>query len=277
MGDSAVLAVPFLICLLVDNEVIDPNSAEEEEDRCPVSIVAGIAIEEIGKKAIDQCLDVLNQSSYEQRAAIVRLLGTCELQDQRILETLASLLAHSDAGVRRSAADNIDSYLGINPSMRCSPAVVAALINTLNDRIEFVRIAAISVLGHVKDPSATEPLLPFLKDKNEDVRRLTLRTLEQIGDRRATPAVLAIVQNEKEDPTTREYATRAVGKLNDPSTVEPLIQLLTDKKTDEHLRMDAIVGLGGTGDRRAMEPLMTVLKNHSEVPLIARASRTRHR
>lgn len=109
---------------------------------------------------------------------------------------------------------------------------VARLIWALRDADSERRSITAHYLGRLRNPEAVPALIDSLDDPSEEVRMTVLRALARIGDKRAVARVAETAEN---DPAL-EVSTRAVdvlAQLDDPRGVAGFVSLLTE--TDRHL------------------------------------------
>jgi len=70
-----------------------------------------------------------------------------------------------------------------------------------------------------------------------------------------------IADLKKPDSTIREDAASALGRMNDPSAVDPLIKALGDR--DVVIRSMSAISLGLLSNPRAVEPLISALDDEN--------------
>ncbi len=114
------------------------------------------------------------------------------------------------AQVRESVADALKEIRDIR--------AVNALVGSLNDRDESVRISAMDALASIVEANSEKkwdallnPLLAALDDSSHIVRYLAIDTLREIGDVRAIDGLLRV---EARDPHLRWRARRAIDHIN---------------------------------------------------------------
>jgi len=141
---------------------------------------------------------------------------------------------------------------------------IDALIESLKDKDEEVRINAALALGEAKNRKAVEPLIETLKDESRKVRESAALALGVIGDERAIKPLLEIL---KKDDEIRWAAAKALGWIGEPvgknkMVIEALIGALRDK--NEEVGEAAAWALGRIGDARAVDPLIDALEDDDE-------------
>ena len=136
----------------------------------------------------------------------------------------------------------------VTDSMPVSPSVLAAealrqigrpsapaLIDALSDESPLRRGYGASILGHIRDQSAVEPLVVLLNDRDEDVQKSSIAALRALADDRA---------------------------------IVPLINYLTSRTHRDFLRGCAAWALGGFRDTVAIEALDTILQEEADSPYV---------
>ncbi len=109
---------------------------------------------------------------------------------------------------------------------------------------EYVRQAAVRVLGQIGDARSVEPLVATLGDSDSGVRLSTVQVLKQIGGTRVVEALIAASMHHF--PYVRLEMVQALGKIRDVRVVEPLAARLKDD--NPMVRMLAAESLGNTAE-----------------------------
>lgn len=141
------------------------------------------------------------------------------------------------------------------------PGSLNAALRATSDRDAPVRLAAVGVLGWLKDASAL-PVLTHLAahDPDPEVRRAAVGALGlgQGHDAQVQPALLGALQ----DPVwrVREEAAATLGKLKLPEAVTPLIQSLQDAYWQ--VRQLSARALGRLKAAQAVDALITYALRH---------------
>ena len=92
---------------------------------------------------------------------------------------------------------------------------VAALVESLYDEDNEVRIAAARSLALIGDP-AVRPLLPVLASEDPIARSLASQVLAHLGSKKAVPALAKVVRDKTRGRQARLEAIRAVGQILAP-------------------------------------------------------------
>jgi len=116
----------------------------------------------------------------------------------------------------------------------------------------------------LKDKKNIKGLIKALRAKDKYIRIEATKALGEIsGPMTVEPLIQAL---KDEDDGVRGTATKALGKIKDPSVVEPLIQVLEDENIVN--RWYAMESLGAVGDARAVTPLMhNILEDKASIAL----------
>lgn len=194
-----------------------------------------------------------------------------------VAEQIAAL-TDDDWAIREEAA----MLLG---TMR-DPRAVGPLVSLLRDSDRAVREAAIGALTAIGEPSV--PVLGLcLSDPQPAVQEAASTVLASIADSRVLAPLIASLKNS--DWIVRMQAARALGRINDQTSVPHLIPLLQDKVKavreetstalaaigepalpalrdatthgDWLVRLHAVEALGKTKSSLAVEPLLSLLFN----------------
>lgn len=210
------------------------------------------------------------------------------------LEALVVALSDDIAAVREAAAYSLAEIKQVESGELLLPAlagaqnfVLASLLHAVkelrlpgsltpalsatDDGDATVRLAAVGVLGWLKDATAL-PVLTHLAahDPDAEVRRAAVGALGlgQGHDAQVQPALLGALQ----DPIwrVREEAAATLGKLKLPEAVAPLIQSLPDAYWQ--VRQLAARALGRLKAVAAVEPLVTHALQHEIANLRREAS-----
>lgn len=100
------------------------------------------------------------------------------------------------------------------------------LLNIINHRDKYVRIAVIRALGEIKDIQSISTLIRRLGDANVQVRREAVKTLTKFKKDSVLPLIRALVMNR--DSYIRANSAIALGEIRDEKAVSALIASLSD-------------------------------------------------
>jgi HEAT repeat protein len=183
-----------------------------------------------------------------------------DLGDATAVPYLLVCLGDADARIRSSAAYSLGQLKAIE--------AVEPLIAALGDPSCTYHSSAAMALGMIGDARAFEPLVAlFERESDQHEAGSAIAGLGDLGDRRAIPLLLTCVSD------TRLFvalaAIKALGKLKDPSVVEPLCAFIGGAgATHDHINA-AATALAAIGDPRAITVLRGVSTGRPE-PLFAR-------
>lgn len=194
--------------------------------------------------------------------------------------------------IHYSASDNLQErqQAVIELARIQDEAVIAPLLNLLNDDDSTVRANAASGLGLNEVQEAVTPLIELLKDSEDIVRERSATALAQIGDNRAIPALIdaiddsgtwarnriiyvlgaskaieavepLIVQLDNEDVSTQGVSAWALGAIGDLQALPPLLELL--KSPDASVRGNVAYAIGELGQAETIAPLIILLEDDS--------------
>ena len=144
-------------------------------------------------------------------------------------------LKDTDSWVRHEAAVSL-GRIG-------TPHAVAPLIESLNDPLEHVRMAAMATLCSLGQASIP-PLIQALVDKNEDISRRAALALATISEPSVEPLIAALTDK---NPGIRKEAAAVLGQIGNTKAIPSIIEALADP--DRAVRIDGSQGIGSA--RRA--------------------------
>ena len=233
------------------------------------------------KKDIPALIKALEyQKDWTVRRQAAQALG--EIGDTRAVAPLIAMLKDEQQFVRQAVMEALAAI---------GTLAVEPLMTAVTSKHHQTEIAAVVILGIIKDPRAIKLLINVLGKSYKRDNKLSIaasQALISIG----SPAIKHLVSalgtkgdwnlvNSAEDtlvgigqsavnslsialhdpnPDIRWYAATALGRIGDDKAVEPLIAILNE---DDPFRT-AIEALGDIGDLRAVEPLMAFLDVDNE-------------
>ncbi len=195
--------------------------------------------------ALEPLLAAANDQAVHVRSAAVESLG--QLGNPRATETLIRLLDDEEGGwpvaADKAAAASLDKLGWKPPDMALQvkyllasrkaddlaalgkpavPPLINALLSKNDDRVRI----AVTALGKIGDPQATEPLLALLAAPGRISPSLVTEALGEIGDRRALTPLIACLK--EADMSTRLAALKALGSIGDNRAAKPVAEFLND-------------------------------------------------
>jgi len=206
---------------------------------------------------VEPLLELLANNLDELGEEIIRALGYTHVEGEvsPAVMPLIELLGHPRlGGIAVIALGQLKDERAVEPLFN--------LLNSLpfESFYQFETVEALVNLG-AKDEQLVTYLISFLLDQEQDrYRRHTAATLlGHIGNKRAFDPLLASLEDFY--PSVRTNCAVALGRLGDVRAVEPIIKLLKDP--DDGVRDTAATALGYLGDKRAIEPLTGILGDKS--------------
>src|SRR4029079_16615722 len=129
-------------------------------------------------------------------------------------------------------------------------------------------------LQRIEDPRALPALLTLAREANPYTRAFAVKGLGGLKDRQALPVLMPPLSSGTK--TVLVEAIRALGRIGDPSSVDPLLKVINDAASDLQVRIEAVTALGGirTAPTAAvLDRLMDMLTDASP-PMRAAAIKT---
>jgi HEAT repeat protein len=262
IGDQAAPAIPFLIRLLIQEELVAGEPPWPERMRggpskmsdYSVGNVGSEALSRIGEPAVEPCLAALKGSTGAKRRALIYQLGHFEHPlafdrvmlslkdpDQDVVEAAVCALVHST-----------------------DPRVVEPLLRVMKHPSYYPRWLAIKHFESHRDSRVVRPLLEALTDEASSVREAAAESLGEQRDSRAVADLRQVLHNVHEEPCVRYAAARALGKIDDPQGLDCLLGVVNDRGAPQWLRSGAAEGIGHSRDSRGVDPLTAVLNNNAD-------------
>jgi CRP-like cAMP-binding protein/HEAT repeat protein len=143
------------------------------------------------------------------RAHGVRVLS--QVGDARFIRNLVQYLIDSDDQVRLEAAIAIETLSQDQIPDQMATLVVAHLDQLLQDPVEGVRQATITILSHIDTLDAHQALVRSLADSSSQIREAAIQALVTIGK-----PIIPIVSPslDSSDPQRRKMATIVLGRID---------------------------------------------------------------
>lgn len=209
--------VPYLVELLEDKTVDSGTKA----------MVCDLLGDLKAKEAVPVLIKVLEHKMHTVRAASSRALGV--IGDPAAVKPLLGRLGDKEGGVRELA-----TYALMNFNDSTIPPKVAVL---LKDNEEYVRLAAIKLLGDKLDPKTTAAIRQaFQSEKIHEIRRLAAKALGDLKDTRSVDMLMKALTYEYTNRFVREECAISLGKIGDKKAIPALIEALKDDYKDIQLR-----------------------------------------
>jgi len=172
------------------------------------------------RQAADFLLESAADPNPEVKAAGLQALG--QLQIPEGIPILAEALT-DPAEPLRDVATAALAQLGRHHS----DAVLTAISSLFEDEETYLRVAAVSVVGHLAGPEVEKHLLHGLKDVASEVRSAAVRSMgAYTGSGQTRVLRLALTD---EDPEVRVQAVEILGRSDDEDVLESLGVALQDE------------------------------------------------
>ena len=192
------------------------------------------------------------------RATAAEALG--EMKSPRTGAALVGSLTDRIPNVRRAAVRALDD-------LRERSAIPALEGMVVNDPDPDTRRAAAEALGDFSAARSLDPLSRALADRDPDVQRDAAQAIGNLDEVSKAPAAL-VRATTSSDLELRRRATRTLGKIGDPATVQALTDRLSDD--DRDVRLSAVEGLGEMKVQSAIPSLTRALNDRD--PEVRRAA-----
>lgn len=166
------------------------------------------------------------------------------------------------------AAAQVDTYKAVERYNRVSKGSnIGEWHRRVFDTDANKRLEAVDSLIKDGSPEAVKPLMDATADADPRVRAKAIDGLGEIGHPMATPLLTQYLVLSDTDRSSRQRVLVALGRIQDPASVDPLVSFLS-KTQDPELRCGALYALGEIGDSRALEPIQSL--TGSSDPNVAR-------
>lgn len=236
-------------------------------------------------------IDARNDEHPELQLRAVKALGG--LEEHRAVPILKTLVEQGQSDVQDAAANAL-IQIGCSAWGRCGALIVLseigddattpALIESLSDDSDNVRLEAIRAIARVDGPKAIDPLIMVArKDRDPYIRYEAVRYLRRIGVGYSEVLDLALAALQDSSRDVRSQAARLLGNFQDEKSIQPLLRAIADAHWSVRESAECalinfgskavpdLIGalnspswrtrfrvarlLGEIGDRRAIEPL----------------------
>jgi HEAT repeat protein len=192
--------------------------------------------------AVPSLVACLDDPSEDVRTVAARSLAA--IRDPAAVPALARALADPSRWTLSLVAENL---------MAMGSAAVAPLLELLGSNEHNVRVAAIQILGEIRDPAATPSLIGMLFGNGLNLRAQAAAALGKSGGPEAERALLGALK----DPEwqVRAQAAKALGRLAHPGTSRRLAEAMPDDNWWVRVNCaESLARLGAEG-RRQLELL----------------------
>jgi HEAT repeat protein len=182
--------------------------------------------------------------------AVVLLASGCSGQPKVAMKDLVS----DDPAVRSAAA--------VRLGQAQSKEAVDALIASLDDPEETVRVNVIRALSDIGDPKAIPGIVACVADRQSAVRMAACQALGVLKDPRGLPALEKALSDQ--DESVRIVAARSAGQLPGPESLEVLLRVAL-QDASERIRGHVVRVVGERRAREAVPRLESALRAESDL------------
>ena len=230
------------------------RDASENVRVAAVNALAQIKNPKAVNAAVSSLVSALDNSNryvrLEAAQALENQIDTYrEFENENLFQVLLTSLQDNNRNVRLMSARLLGKLK--------DPRATVPLIKTLEDSEYEVREEASVALQNIKDPQAIEPLVKALNSGNPGVRAHVVKTLGGFKDHRAIEPLMSTIQDP--NPEVRAAAIKVLGTIKDPRAIEPIVNALDDD--DEKVRLQAVTVLGVSGNPQVINPLLDKLRD----------------
>jgi HEAT repeat protein len=128
------------------------------------------------------------------------------------------------------------------------------------------RLEAISGLGEMNDPKATEYLVASANDPDARIRIKAIDALGRIHAKEAVPILIQQLFMRDTDLGTKQRILVSLGKIGDERATSPIVDFMA-RDLDPAVRGNAIFALGDIGDPAAL-PSLEALSKETDDPIL---------
>jgi CRP/FNR family cyclic AMP-dependent transcriptional regulator len=193
------------------------------------------------------------------RARGVRVLS--QVGDARFIRNLVQYLTDSDDQVRLEAALAIETLWQDQIPDQIATLVVEHLEPLLQDPVEGVRQATITILGHINTPETHQALVRFLGDPSSQVRNATIEALVSVGK-----PVIPIVSPslDSADAQLRKTATTVLSRIDREQFGSLVISRVDDNLSTVYRNVSRLEALSSYADCASISVLQSMLREQND-------------
>jgi len=224
---------------ITDPRVSDHLILALKDNNADIRESAAESLKKTGAPAVEPLIKTLRENDTNISIIAIRILG--DIKDSRSVEPLIDVLefksrkpAQEEAQLRYEAAKALGKIK--------AASAIQPLINTLRDNDSNVRDSAAEALREIGSPSV-QYLIEALEDENIHLRVAAVMLLGDLRDTRAMEPLIDMMATDffKKSWMLRSEAAKAFGKIGDPFAIQPLHKLSNDR--DSYVREIAISAL----------------------------------
>lgn len=298
-------SISILISLLDENSLDIRNATVEALSNFPRDLILPVLLEKIKNSGslesvlkiisnlnppanVSEILNFSNSKEPEIKRIVAQALK--KYDDEKSLETLISFLSDENSQVREEAiramegkGEKINQYLisslkDPEPWVRyCSAKalekqqyseeIVDSISELLNDKIPFVRIAAIETLGTLKAEKYSENLLKLISDNDYDISQAAIISLgNMILNHEKLEKFENVLEKEIENNNwlIRKAVAKALGELPTQNSMNLLLRMLA-QETENIVDKEIINSLSILPEREKSIPLLISFSEEHEL------------
>ena len=201
----------------------------------------------------------LPETNLEARnAAIVEVKQKLDLLKQATEPQTLALINHEDHRVRRAAMKRLGEF-----KTAPEPAI-DALLNSLKDKNDDVRIEAAIALAGLKSEAAVRPLIRALVDTNSKVRQWAYKGLKKLG-RTAVPEMIRELGS-SDDKELEEIIIDSLSEMG-KDAVPHLVTAISKKQGKTARDAVALLGKIGKDAAEGIYVLLEIVNNSNDIEL----------
>ena len=150
------------------------------------------------------------------------------------------------------------SLLGTSVLTGCADETESIVAGIRSDN-PAVREDKVVIARRFQDPAVIEALIESLEDESDEVRKRAVFSLAELDAQEAAPALVTLLQTET-NAEVKKAAIDAVGRLKNAAAVPALLGLIQEM-TPDSVPLNAIWALGNIGERSALPTLVKLREN----------------
>jgi len=156
------------------------------------------------------------------------------------------------------------SLLGASTLTGCADETESIVAGIRSDN-PAVREDKVVIARRFQDPAVIEALIESLEDESVEVRNRAVFSLAELDAQEAVAALVTLLRTEP-NSEVRQSAIDTVGRLKNPAAVPALLELL-QKLAPNDVPLNAIWALGNIGERSAL-PVLVKLRETATNPYV---------
>ena len=201
----------------------------------------------------------------DRRAAVEHLVhaSSSAVREPAIRMGAALLTDDALAAYLREEADDVMRNAGLEMLKLRGAKSVELGISLLHDRDSDVVLQAVTLLDHLKDPRALEPIRGVLRHPNANVVQAAIIAIGQVGHAASAEDIIPFLGGE---PWFQVAAIQSLGNLRASNAIEPLAELLDDMMVGE-FAAEALMWIGGPDAFRHLARYWLEIERDKDKPI----------